>query len=177
MTPIVQRRWHVGGGDCFEACVASILEVPIEDVPDWHMTIERYEPGWCERNAARIAGTGHDHLEYPDGAWREYKRERKGWLAERGLALLEIDIAPHGDANFTLKQWWRFIGFYGPGFYWIATTRVDPRFCHATVWCGRQPAWNPTPGNVLDRKVLGQIECVSYFMAIDPARMSESAAA
>lgn len=49
-------------GDCFRACVASILELPIEDVPDF-----------C-------------------ASPRDWEERLHGWLSERGLATVEVNV-------------------------------------------------------------------------------------
>jgi hypothetical protein len=36
MRPVMQRRLGVGG-DCFLACLAGLLEIPIESVPDFQL--------------------------------------------------------------------------------------------------------------------------------------------
>lgn len=58
MKPVEQTILHPPDGNCFAACVASILELPIEAVPNF-----------------RTEG---------DGWWREWQQ----WLAERNLAFL-----------------------------------------------------------------------------------------
>lgn len=62
MKPVDQTVFGEGKGNCFAACVASILEIPLEEVPNF-----------CGL-----------HPE-PDGTWyREFLR----WLSERGLAAM-----------------------------------------------------------------------------------------
>lgn len=57
MKPVLQTRFGVPDGNCFSACVASILEVPIEEVPAyqcdladevyWHRwVVWLWEHGW-----------------------------------------------------------------------------------------------------------------------------------
>ncbi len=40
MKPIHQTKFGVEEGNCFQACIASILEIPIEDVPGRQGTTE-----------------------------------------------------------------------------------------------------------------------------------------
>lgn len=35
MIPVMQTKFGAGVGNCWEACIASILEIAIEDVPDF----------------------------------------------------------------------------------------------------------------------------------------------
>lgn len=59
MKPVDQTTFGFPGGNCFSACVASLLEIPIDEVP--------YFMG--------------DHLEDDGGAWFE---RFNAWLRERG---------------------------------------------------------------------------------------------
>lgn len=63
MKPVDQTTFGVPGGNCMSACIASILELPIEEVPYF---------------------MGND---IRGGAW---KLKLKVWLAERGLYPLFI---------------------------------------------------------------------------------------
>lgn len=58
MIPVDQTTFGEGKGNCFTACVASCLELPIEDVPNF-----------C--------------VDYSDEEWWE---ELEKWCAKRGLA-------------------------------------------------------------------------------------------
>lgn len=48
MKPVDQTTFGVPGGNCFSACVASLLELPIEDVPyfmgadDWNKAFDEW---------------------------------------------------------------------------------------------------------------------------------------
>lgn len=75
MTPVMQTQVSQPGvkGNCFAACVASILEIPIEDA--------------------------FDCWKYTDEDWHD---EFKKWLYERGLdcvALWELPVGVFGIAN------------------------------------------------------------------------------
>lgn len=51
MTPVDQTTFGPEGGNCFSACVASILEIPITQVP-FFMEPDEWWPGfveWCRR--------------------------------------------------------------------------------------------------------------------------------
>jgi hypothetical protein len=69
--PADQTRFGSAEGNCFSACVASILEIPLEDVPqfmvgDWWANftawceprgiIPKYWParGWCDLDPVRV---------------------------------------------------------------------------------------------------------------------------
>ncbi len=63
MKPVFQTRLGRGTGNCFSACLASIFEVPLEEVD--HCSCEN--PNWLQNTEA--------------------------WLAKRGLFYVEITIA------------------------------------------------------------------------------------
>lgn len=48
MKPVEQTILHPPEGDCFRACVASILERPIEEVPNPHAPEEHWWNAWHE---------------------------------------------------------------------------------------------------------------------------------
>jgi hypothetical protein len=60
---VEQTRTAPPCGNCFQACIASIFELPIEDVPDWNANGE--------------------------GRWLDLYDV---WLAERGLAMVCVDV-------------------------------------------------------------------------------------
>lgn len=65
MKPVMQTIFTPPKGDCFRACVATILELDLAAVPNW---IGDHPEDWFDRFQA--------------------------WLLKRGLAALEIPITP-----------------------------------------------------------------------------------
>lgn len=66
MKPVKQTRLNipdVQSGNCWPACVASLLEIPIDDVPPPPL---------------------------PGKSWAPYWRSFRSWAARRGLALIEV---------------------------------------------------------------------------------------
>ena len=74
MIPVYQTRDGVGG-NCLQAAVASVLELPLDDVPDF--------------------------VNAPDGM-RTWPLALEAWLTERGL--LGMPVAPHGDLGTALAH-------------------------------------------------------------------------
>lgn len=77
MTPVDQTRLYdptnqQPPGNCWAACIASILSVSIEDLPDEK---DFWKPG--------------DH---PVNSWPPYFRATLDWLRARGLSWLEVRI-------------------------------------------------------------------------------------
>lgn len=68
MKPVPQTDFGVTTGNCFTACVASILELPIHEVPDF-----------C--------------CDHEDDDWEETFRE---WLEQRGLYPIIVDFENEG---------------------------------------------------------------------------------
>jgi len=63
MKPVDQTRFGFPDGNCFAACVASLLDIGIEDVPD----LGNWDSDWT--------------------------RPLNRWLAGRGLAYIEVDTS------------------------------------------------------------------------------------
>lgn len=103
-------------GNCFAACLASLLHLPIEDVPaptlgdvDWSAS-----GGYWERIAS--------------------------WLADRGLHMVEVDRDRGLVETSTVGY------LTGVDWYWIATglsPRGD--FLHSVIFRGRELAHDPHP--------------------------------
>jgi len=76
MRPVLQTR--VGRrGNCYQACVASILEVPIDEVPD------------------QALGRTPE----------EYVHILRGWLAPRGLSLIAATLGPYTPEELLPELW------------------------------------------------------------------------
>lgn len=117
MTPVAQTILKPPTGNCFAACVASILELPVATVPNM------YE--------------GADTLLYDrDKAYDRVQR----WLRGMGLRLLSFDRDDAEEAHIDWGRTWR------PSGYWIATHEPVGGTPHATVWKGDRFVWNPFPG-------------------------------
>jgi hypothetical protein len=76
MKPVEQTILAPPHGDCFRACIASILELPIEEVPNPHAPEEH----WWE-------------------AWHE-------WLVPRGLQLVEWHLPRDQPVYCPLRGYW-----------------------------------------------------------------------
>ena len=67
MKKVFQTKFGKPDGNCFAACLASILELPIEEIPDYKQ---------------------------PEGRWfRNYRK----WIKQYGLDLLIIEDISHED--------------------------------------------------------------------------------
>lgn len=74
MRPVLQTRFGFPSGNCLLACVASILEVPLEEVPDgWD------EEGWLAR--------GHT-----ENYWHEIQLVLNDWLLAQGRVYCTIQF-------------------------------------------------------------------------------------
>ncbi|HXG85964.1 MAG TPA: hypothetical protein VNI84_18225 [Pyrinomonadaceae bacterium] len=77
MKPVYQKIIDVGRGDCFSACLASLLEMPLEDVPNFR-ALETDNPngdnmtklacGWLHRHFNLSLITIYNGLELKTGA-------------------------------------------------------------------------------------------------------------
>lgn len=69
MRPVDQTTFGVPGGNCFTACVASLLELPIDEVP-YFMADDDWFPGfqqWLKRWGLWAVGFAWDEKWRPDG--------------------------------------------------------------------------------------------------------------
>lgn len=80
MKPVDQTKFGFGSGNCEAACIASILEIPLEDIPDFHgndpTDAEAYWQNvrkWCEDKPFTIIpikfSDGHDPKEFLKDCW------------------------------------------------------------------------------------------------------------
>jgi hypothetical protein len=81
-----QTRFGCPSGNCFQACMASLLELPLEEVPDFMAA----DPWWPAMEAW-LAPRGL----YPVGLLCEGQDSRDGWVP-RGLHILG-GRSPRGD--------------------------------------------------------------------------------
>jgi len=80
MKPVDQTKFGFGNGNCQAACIASILEIPIEDIPNFHgddpTDAETYWKNvrkWCEDKPFTIISIAfqedHDPKEFLKDCW------------------------------------------------------------------------------------------------------------
>jgi hypothetical protein len=104
MKPVDQTSFGEPDGNCYAACIASILELPVEAVP-----ILCKEPDWRERTRDFLAGFGLDVLilQFPadpgDWAWMPDCYHIMAGTSDRGLRHAVVGRAgrmvhdPHPD--------------------------------------------------------------------------------
>lgn len=117
MRPVLQSKLGPGG-DCFRACVASLLGLELLAVPDFMLGL----PPWAEDEDSRVA-------------WQEaFRASVDAFLAPLGLCYFEVSFqVPIGD--FHLRP---------PSGLWIGVGRVPGSACdHAVVMRGGELAHDP----------------------------------
>lgn len=107
MKPVFQTRFGDKNGNCFAACVASVMECELEDVPE----ITSHEPDeWFEPIRAWLAGKGLDslNLSVAGSSWRPMGYAVAGVPSPRGAFMHAVvtygnkivhDPHPEGGAN------------------------------------------------------------------------------
>ena len=117
MRPVVQTRLHSPGkpGNCFAACLASLLECDINDVP------------WP--NQANVDSDD----------WGSYWRRIAVWLAERGLFMIEWDVDVKGP-----KPWVSDAAADAEA-YWLAAGPSPRGVRHSVVMKGAEIVHDPHP--------------------------------
>lgn len=119
MKPVDQTRFAIdvplmeAPGNCWAACIASILECDLADVPD---EATFWRPGMSHRES-----------------WRLYEPAVHEWLASRGLLLLEVKC---DAAYFSGRTFDPICIISGP-------SPRNPEFNHAVVGCGTKIIHDP----------------------------------
>ena len=151
MKPIDQTRFHGedGPGNCYAACLASVLELSLEDVP-WP----------AERDRESWGGSG--------GYWEVISK----WLTRRGLFVLEIerksrteearprDLFPIWTTHALQDKPLRYIAS-GPG-----PRGVD----HCCVYLDHELEHDPHPS----REGLLEITSIEFLVPLEVASVLES---
>lgn len=174
MIPVYQTRHSAQAfGNCFEACLASILELPLGAVPDRaaHLDHDRWADlvQTTEREKGLAAVLELDlPPEYDLG-----EVELRAWLAARGLAWVDTWLEPP-NGMIDAKTWLEFAETTLKASYWIGHTRGGERgLAHATVWHGARLVHNPARrGSTLDPAELGKLHAATVLVAGDPALLA-----
>lgn len=165
MIPVFQSRTSTEAiGNCFEACLASILEIPLTQIPDRG----RYAPADWPAQVAEAREKGGDeavgNLILDVGDWDD---DLDRWLSNRGLARLELELSRRG---LTASAWLELPASAG---YWVGTHETDHDSAHAVVYHGGEVVHNPMRG-ILGDEGLGALIYVTAFIAADPRRIARS---
>lgn len=165
MIPVNQTRHGTEAfGNCYEAAIASILEVPISTIPDRARYIERDE--WADLVATtRRNGGDVGELDLP-AEYEQGEQELAAWLARRGLAVLLTEIGER-RGQCPAPEWMRMVARLRC--YWIATT-ASGEVAHATVWLGEDCVHDP--GGRPAGMGLGSLKYAEVFVAADPAAVA-----
>ena len=107
-------------GDCFLACLASILELPLGELPDFQALLPGFSEGPQAWGARFLSGVN-------------------GWLATFGLAYFELNTAPDSLPDPVLDS------LVLSGVFWIGLLEADTGPWHAVVMRGRLVAHGPLP--------------------------------
>lgn len=174
MIPVFQTRYAAETfGNCFEACIASILELPLAAIPDRAALVDA--DAWADRvSRARLDGGEQavGDLDLPI----EYHRgedELRAWLAGIGLGWLELPVG-RGRRSVPTHDWERVTATDFAAVYWIAQTRATPTStAHATVWRGGLLEHNPHRGWPAG-KPLGPLHAATLLIAGNPALLART---
>ena len=117
MTPQKQKFLHNPPekyGDCHRTCIACLLDIPRDEVPNW---AEKY---WDDVDAWNAA-------------------EEK-FLAEKGLS--KVTVAFYGDSG--VEAVLSHMGTLNPGRYYMLTAESRTGTNHAVICCGDKIVWDPS---------------------------------
>lgn len=113
------RACSAAPGNCYAACLASIFECGLSDVPDF---AHFWKPGMT-----------------PNEAWPDYERANNNWLVGRGLALIStpvLSLQCSDPDNFT------------PHCILTGPSPRNFDECHAVVCRGNEPIHDPHPSRL-----------------------------
>lgn len=121
MKPVDQTRFGVGEpdiapGNCWAACIASILELRLEDLPD---ELDHWRPG-CK----------------PEESWLPHFREMADFLRSRNFCLAEV-------ACRSLTAWDP--DYFQPYLIISGPSPRNPKVNHAVVGRGNEYVHDPHP--------------------------------
>lgn len=175
MIPIFQTRYATETfGNCFEACIASILELPLSAVPDRAALVDA--DAWADRVSRIRAERGEAgvlDLTLPD----EYELGEdalRRWLGDRGLHWLDLDLSD-GPGGLKPAVWLDVADRILEDGYWIGHTRTSRNATlHATVWLGGVVAHNPHRNGPVDGEALGDLIHATVLVAGNPALLART---
>lgn len=168
MIAIRQTRRSVDSlGNCFEACIASILEVALSSVPDRIAYLGMSADEWADLVQRTARDGGLEAVGDLKVDLSAYDRALIGWLGERGLGLLELEIG--GKGGISEEEFLDLVVKSHPG-YWIANFAQDDAGAmgHAIVMLGRVPVHDPYWPTAI-RKRYGRLQHAWIITAADPA--------
>jgi hypothetical protein len=150
MKRVTQTRLHdptatYGTGNCFAACIASVFEVEISDLPDEMERLREYD-GDHNCDAAK------------EWAWAQHWTDMSDWAKERGFGLLHL-LGNEGSGQ--LHAGICLIGGAGPR-----------GFSHSVVGRGRRIIWDvhPTRDGLLDEDgTQERRRDYTSFVALEPS--------
>ena len=146
MIPVFQDMSVVndGCGNCFNACVASILELPLREVAPIHPRLPEFDDGIPKRQATVLRLKANQN-------WHD---EWDAWLAERGLELVThppssppkgYSIAS-GRSSRTYPVWHQ---------------KEGQRIHHSVVAFDGVPVHDPFP-------IKGEFDGITHFQTLEP---------
>jgi hypothetical protein len=143
MKPVDQTRFGFPGGNCMQAAIASILELPLAEVPDF-----------CNRNW--------------EGDWES---DLNQWLYEHfGLFSLQVDIEKSEDLTWfsdnciclaTVRS--------KTGSRWIGPDGKEHEPYHSVVYHKNRIIHDPNPSRA---HLTGDLVCLRAFVAVNPAEIA-----
>ena len=127
-------------GNCFQACLASIFDVPLEDVPDWKDRIDAYRG---DKRTPKCR----------DRTWQQHWMDVQHWLRD-AFQLTMLEVKAGSIQGFDMHE----------ECLSIATGRSRRGTLHACVARGKEIVHDPHPKN----EGLNRISTFTYFVNLHP---------
>ena len=147
MKPVDQTRCNCGDhsteapGNCWAACIASLLEVPLAEVPD---EANFWKPGMSQSQS-----------------YRPYEKAVFAWLRERGVLLVEVKLP---DVFYRGGDWNPYCILSGP-------SPRNPEVQHAVIGQGATIIHDPHPSRAGLLKIEGNPWWYEFVVPINPAQV------
>lgn len=132
-------------GDCFAACLASILELSLAEVPSF---------------------TPRQGSEYLTPSGKHWWDEALDWLAEHNLTILPLKAGVMQEEGFIPVK--DSVGFYR-GSYQLLTTHGPRGYDHTVVASAGRVVWDPHPQREMG---IGEPDEWWLLVPIDPSKCS-----
>jgi hypothetical protein len=148
MKPVDQTRCNCGDslteapGNCWAACIASILEIPLSELPD---EADYWTPGQPQSKS-----------------YIPYEKATFAWLLQRGLILVEVKMP---DVYFRGDEWEPYCILAGP-------SPRNPLVSHAVVGRGAKIVHDPHPSRDGLLTVDGEPWWYEFLVPVDVAQMA-----
>ena len=153
MKPIPQTILHDPAdgrfGDCLRACIASILEMDSESIPNFAEVVEapslrdawNAKPDDFLREAVKLAPPPGGPPRVRGATGDEMKASITGWLRRHGYAWIVMQLFAEVGLPYILRM----MAEWNPGQHYILGGKSEHGTNHSVVCVNQRIVWDPAP--------------------------------